>query len=330
MTILAEYLWLDGNQKVRSKTRVINEYCDALKEWSYDGSSTHQATTENSEIILKPVMVFSWYDKPTTYTKYGFHFLILCEGFNTNGEPIETNSRFIANQICKKYEKLEPCYGLEQEYYLLKKNKRYITDDLFCCDEYCRTNRSSVERKIVTEHLEACIEINLNISGINGEVTESQWEFQIGPVIGGIMAADQLIVARFLLDRIAEKYDYEVSYEPKLFKNISGSGCHINFSTIETMGEGGLEYITKYVKNLEKNALKTIEAYGRNNKARLQGEFETARWDTFSWGIGTRNTSVRIPIQVARDQKGYLEDRRPGANIDPYLACSTLLLHCLE
>ena len=77
MTILAEYLWLDGNQEVRSKTRVINEYCDALKEWSYDGSSTHQATTENSEIILKPVMVFSWYDKPTTYTKYGFHFLIL-------------------------------------------------------------------------------------------------------------------------------------------------------------------------------------------------------------------------------------------------------------
>lgn len=330
MTIIAEYLWLDGNQELRSKTRVIKECSDTLKEWCYDGSSTHQATTKNSEIILKPVRVFSWYDKPYTYTKYGFHFLILCEGFNTNDDPIETNSRFTAHQIFKKYENLKPCYGLEQEYYILKKNKRYVTDDLFCCDEYCRTNRNGIERKIVTEHLEACIEINLDISGINGEVTESQWEFQIGPVIGGIMAGDQLIVARFLLDRIAEKYDYEVSYEPKLFKNISGSGCHINFSTIETMGEGGLEYITKYIKNLEKNAPKTIEAYGRNNKSRLQGEFETARWDTFSWGIGTRNTSVRIPIQVARDQKGYLEDRRPGANIDPYLACSILLLHCLE
>ena len=52
---------------------------------------------------------------------------------------------------------------------------------------------------------------------------------------------------------------------------------------------------------------------------RLTGMHETAPWTEYSYGVSNRGASVRIPWQTERDQKGYLEDRRPNANMDPYV-----------
>lgn len=330
--IVIEYVWLDGEYNLRSKTRVIkvSKYDDisleTFPEWNYDGSSTYQATTDNSEIILKPI---DYYITIDLFANLGCHYIVLCSTYDTKGEPIKTNSYYFAEEIFNKYADLEPWFGLEQEYYFLKKSQYYMKDDLRNIEEYCRPNRNSVEREMVIKHLEMCLELGLNISGVNAEVTESQWEFQIGPCLG-ISACNELTIARFLLERIAEQYDYKISYHPKLFGNISGSGCHINFSTKVTREEGGIEHILKYINYLKNNHLQTLETYGAENKNRLSGKFETASWSEFNWGIGTRNTSIRVPYQTAKEQKGYFEDRRPGANIDPYKACSTLLLHSLS
>ncbi|MBT8199837.1 MAG: glutamine synthetase, partial [Acidimicrobiia bacterium] len=51
---------------------------------------------------------------------------------------------------------------------------------------------------------------------------------------------------------------------------------------------------------------------------RLTGHHETQRWDTFSYGVSDRGASIRIPWQVEKEGKGYIEDRRPNANCDPY------------
>ena len=51
----------------------------------------------------------------------------------------------------------------------------------------------------------------------------------------------------------------------------------------------------------------------------VQVHDETAPWTEYSYGVSDRGASVRIPWQVARDQKGYIEDRRPNANCDPYV-----------
>ena len=52
---------------------------------------------------------------------------------------------------------------------------------------------------------------------------------------------------------------------------------------------------------------------------------ETAPWNKYSYGVSNRGASVRIPWQVARDQKGYAEDRRPNANVDPYTVTRLIL-----
>ena len=144
----------------------------------------------------------------------------------------------------------------------------------------------------------------------------------------GIHAADQLIIARFLLERIAETRSACIIYDPKPDANINGGGCHINFSTKHTRGTNGITVIHECMEKLEKMHTTHLLHYGDNNHRRLTGKNETSGFNFFTWGIGTRNTSVRIPTQTHIDGRGYFEDRRPASNIDPYKATSILFKTC--
>jgi glutamine synthetase len=331
-TIL-EYIWIGGKNEIRSKTRVINNRHPIVEpghipEWNYDGSSTWQADSNgDTEIILKPCAI---YKDPTRIISDGNALLVLCDTYDINGNPTKTNQRHAANKIFEQGVDFgfDSWFGLEQEYFII------LPDDLKNTHHenglhYCGTIDNYIERDIAEQHLRLCIEAGINISGINSEVAKYQWEFQIGPN-EGITAADDLIVARYLLNLIAEQYNAKISYHPKPFKEISGSGCHINFSTFETRNENGtgIDIIYEYIKRLEKNHKESIKAYGDDNHLRLTGFHETSSYDNFTYDIGTRNTSVRIPNHVVREKNGYFEDRRPAANIDPYLATSSLFKIC--
>lgn len=132
-------------------------------------------------------------------------------------------------------------------------------------------------------------------------------------------------MGRYLLGRVAEDFNITISFVPKLFKHFSGAGGHLNFST-ETMREkGGMDYIKSMMAKLHNKHATHIELYGDNSK-RLSGEFETSQKDLFTWGIGDRGCSVRIPTFTASNGgKGYFEDRRPASDIDPYVAAAVLV-----
>lgn len=343
-----EYIWVDGLHQLRSKSRVLTSdsvfTVNNLPEWNYDGSSTHQADSQkNTEVILKPVCI---YDNPfTASTGNTFFFLVLCETYNIDNTPHETNTRHKAKEIFDAHLDEIPWFGLEQEYFmegmcvvntkiLNTFNATHVADaDFDHCQFYCGTNLGPIQRKIADEHMRTCIQIGLKISGINAEVSPQQWEFQIGPC-EGIESGDHMFIARFLLERIAEKYNVSISYSPKPNKEINGSGCHINFSTKNTRtkhaknGKSGLDYIYTYIDRLKDSHIELMEVYGKNNESRLTGIHETSSYHVFTYGVGTRNTSIRIPTCAFQNNCGYLEDRRPGSNIDPYQATSQLFQNC--
>lgn len=308
-----EYIWLDGYQpepNLRSKTKILNDQLEVedLPIWNFDGSSTKQAEGNKSDCLLKPVKMVK---DPARKDAY----LVLCEVLNSDRTPHPTNTR---NEVLNNEENW---WGFEQEYILY--DKGYPLGFSEGSQEpqgkyYCGVGKGRVTgREIVERHLDECLEAGLGITGINAEVLIGQWEFQIFGT--GVDAADQLWIARYLLDRISEEYGVRVEYHPKPLKgDWNGSGLHTNFSNDKMRNLGDWSVFEKIFNVFEKRRSEHIDAYGSDNHKRLTGLHETQHIEKFSYGVSDRGASIRIPAETFNNKKGYVEDRRPASNADPY------------
>jgi len=340
MIAQAEYIWLDGcspTQEVRSKTRIVDlerksVSVDSFPEWSFDGSSTYQAQGSDSDLLLKPVCFL---DDPV---RGKGNYLVLCEVFNADGTPHSSNKRaHLRNILDKGAAKEEAWFGFEQEYTLFydiqplgwPKGGYPAPQGPF----YCGVGTGKAYgRDLVEAHTQACIDAGLMIYGINAEVMPSQWEFQIGyrgfdnEPGDPLTVADHLWIARWLLNRIAEKYDVIASLDPKPVKgDWNGAGAHTNFSTKAMREKGGMKLMEEIIQKLALKHSEHINDYGADLESRLTGLHETSSITEFRSGVADRGASIRIPRQVQEKGCGYLEDRRPGANCDPYVVCARIL-----
>lgn len=339
--IWAEYIWIGGVDKdkrvktLRSKGRIVEVEGRILDpksfpEWGFDGSSTNQAKSRPSDLSLVPVHVV--HDPIREISDKG-NVLVLCEVRTIDGEPHETNTRYRLVEASRRYKKHNAWFGFEQEYTLYDRDGvrplrwpegagnpapqgRY----------YCGVGSDEIYgEEVMEEHAKACLKAGLSLAGVNAEVMPAQWEFQIG-AIGAPRVADELWLARWLLYKIAAKHGISVKLDPKPMPgDWNGAGCHANFSTEAMRNEGGLDIIFEACERLGGFHKKHIAVYGPLNEERLTGEHETCPINEFRYAAYDRGASIRIPIGTMKEGEGYLEDRRPAANIDPYEVCLAIL-----
>ena len=329
-----EYIWLDGykpTQSLRSKTKIVNDFSGKLEdagEWNFDGSSTEQASGDDSDTLLQPVAV---YPDPDRFGGNGW--LVMCAVLNADGTPHESNGRATIDDDSNDF-----WFGLEQEYTLIDTETNLpigFPKDGFPGPQgpyYTSVGaRNTVGRAMVDEHLHFCLEAGLNVEGINAEVMMGQWEFQIFAK-GAADCGDQIWVARYLLERTGEKYGIAVDWHPKPVKgDWNGSGMHANFSCGAMREQGGKEMMTKICETFGENIDRHISVYGADNDQRLTGLHETQSIDKFSYGEHDRGASIRIPVNTIQDDwKGRLEDRRPASNADPYKVAAVIIKTTME
>ena len=312
-----EYIWMDGytpEPNLRSKTKVLTSETEpeleSLPIWNFDGSSTEQAEGNYSDCLLKPVKLIRDPQRKNGY-------LVLCEVLNPDMTPHSSNTRSSIKDNSNMW------VGFEQEYFIydgelpLGHTKGNMKPQ---GEYYCGIGSDNVSgRNIVEHHLDVCLSAGLNLTGINAEVALGQWEFQVMGK-GTLDSCDQLILCRYLLQRVAETYNVKIEYHPKpLQGDWNGSGLHTNFSNKKMREVGGKEYFESIFNMFDVNHTKHIENYGSDNEYRLTGKHETQSIDKFSWGISDRGSSIRVPqATVNNGWKGYVEDRRPASNGDPY------------
>jgi glutamine synthetase len=318
MPYRAEYIWIDGQEptaKLRSKTKIVPDG-EEPPIWGFDGSSTEQAPGSQSDCVLRPVMV-----RPDPI-RGGDDVLVMCEVLNVDMTPHASNTRAELVEVAETYADHEPWFGMEQEYTFYKDGRPHGWPiGGYPAPQggyYCGIGADEIwGRDVVEAHTKACLDAGIAISGTNAEVMIGQWEFQVGP-LGPVDIGDQLWLARWLLYRIAEDYDISAHLNPKPVEgDWNGAGMHTNFSTKE-MRES-YDAVISACEALGKRADEHIKNYGAGIERRLTGLHETAPWTEYKYGVSDRGASVRIPWQVDKEQKGYIEDRRPNANADPYV-----------
>ncbi len=324
MSYKLEYIWLDGytpEPSLRSKTKVVGSEPASAGDcpgWSFDGSSTEQAEGSSSDCLLKPVkMILDPQRKSAS--------LVLCEVLNADGSVHASNGRGTFEDDPDLW------LGFEQEYTIMLGGKPLgFPKDGYPGPQgpyYCSVGIDNcVGREIVEEHLDTCLEAGLSLTGINAEVMKGQWEYQLFGK-GAKNACDDLWLSRFLLHRNAEQYGATIELHPKPIKgDWNGSGMHTNFSTTDIRDKGGEKLILSICEKFKATHESHIADYGSDNDQRLTGLHETQSIEKFSYAVSDRGASIRIPIGTVQDGwKGYLEDRRPASNADPYKVTAQIL-----
>ena len=324
-TAKLEYIWLDGyvpTQNMRSKTKMLKDFDGKLEScpvWAFDGSSTQQAEGGSSDCLLKPVAIF-----PDPTRENGF--LVMTEVMNPDGTPHASNGRATIDDDDDDF-----WFGFEQEYFFTDPE----TGEPLGWENgepgpqgpyYCAVGAGNVSgREISDAHLLACLDLGIELTGTNAEVAIGQWEYQCFGK--GIKAADDLWVSRYLLYKIAEEFGVGVNIHPKpKTGDWNGSGMHCNFSNEAMRSNGSEELFSSMCDKLGEVHAEGIAAYGSDNDMRLTGLHETQSIDQFSYGVSDRGASIRIPVYtVEHNWNGYLEDRRPASNADPYKILSHIV-----
>lgn len=249
----------------------------------------------------------------------------MCDCWETNDQPATKNFRSYASEIFERCADQHFWFGVEQEYTLFSRDMWPLGFPHGGYPEpqgkyYCGVGTGcAFGRDIVEAHYRACLYAGVNISGVNLEVMPGQHEFQVGPC-EGVSIGDHMYIARYILLRICEDFDVVVSFDPKPIKgDWNGAGAHINISNEAMRNDTDMKYILESIQRLERSHTEHMEVYGSGNEVRMTGKFETASFDRFTFGVANRGASVRIPRTTEIAGKGYIEDRRPASNIDPYV-----------
>jgi len=321
-----EYIWLDGykpTQSLRSKTKVVEDFDGKLEScsmWAFDGSSTQQADGGSSDCLLKPVAIY-----PDPVRRNGW--LVMNEVLNSDGSAHESNGRATINDDDDDF-----WFGFEQEYFLWDPETNlplgFPKDQTPQGQFYCSVGaKNTFGREVMDRHLDICIDAGINVEGTNAEVAAGQWEFQTFAK-GAAKAGDEMWVARYLLERLAEEYGLSIEYHPKPLGDTdwNGSGMHANFSNTTLRTCGSKETYEKICESFRPVVKEHIAVYGAYNDQRLTGKHETQSIHEFSYGVSDRGASIRIPIMtVENGYKGWLEDRRPSSNGDPYKIAAIII-----
>jgi glutamine synthetase len=320
MKYLNQYVWSDKYGESRVLTRYENDQ-GLDKLICLNGLNTGQSVDDNnSDIYIKPVQQYNnpFYKR----TKELEPSIFVCEVMLDNTTPHSSNERLNSIKTLENYDDVK--MSVTNEFFITKKNVpvAFLSNPpptqqgIF----YCGVGGDiAIGQECANEIFQNSYKSDLNVTELFGSVAPSQW----GITLEGdakVKLLDDLICLRYIISRTAEKFGVTVCFHPQLLKQEwNGSGCIISFSNEKMRNDSECNYIRNTViKNLEKTHNEYISLCGEDNDRRLLGTNNTSKQSEFTSKVGKYDSSIRIPKLTNTNGRGEIEDRRPGANMNPY------------
>ena len=334
MKFLAEYIWLDSSGNLRSKSKTIDLYINSMEEVlnldiyeEWDCCNYSETTkTENNDseiIILKPCAVF-----PDPFRKEP-NVLLLCSTYDYNNNPLKNNYREQSVTILKQIDHLKPLFILEQQFLIMENcpccpnkisNKPYGFKDanesvlINTNQHYCSIgSNNAFGRKISEQAFHSCLESGINVLSINSAIKPSQWEIQVGPD-NCLNVSDHLLIVRYIIIRISELFNAQISFNNNNYYNDSIiSTCYINYTDINLQKD--FKYIYETIIKLSDYEI----------QQKFKEKLDICNLSDLDFNeISQISNNIKIPYKTFKNKKGYIQDRRYYANINPYLITSEI------
>ena len=327
MRYLNQYIWSDKYGEMRVITKLENDQ-DINKCIYFNSLNTGQACDEeNTDLFLKPVQKYNnpFYKR----TKELEPSIFLCQLMVNENKSHSSNERTSSIKVLENYEGIDMTF--KQDFFITKKNVPVAflsqpapqTQGIFFAGV---GGDIAIGSECANEALMNANKADLNVTQLYGAVAPSQWCIELSGV-AKVKLLDDLLCLRYIISKTAEKYGLTICYHPQLLKEAwNGSGCLIEYSNERMRKDIKCNYInTKLIKNLEKTHLEFVSLCGENNNKRLLGSNNTSKHGEFSYGVGNHSCSIRIPNETELNGAGSIEDRRPSANMNPYVVVPYLV-----
>jgi len=288
----------------------------------FDGSSLELVGIEESDLCLKPDLN-SFFTSRHQGEVIGNFF---CQIFKPNGEVFEKDSRGLLRRSTDLLGKRGLTFnvGAEVEFFMLKEGKRHDEGSYFDLIE-----DRALEIKI--EFARALSEAGIRPEAIHHEVAPGQHEIDF-EFSDALKTADSILVYKEILRNVALEFGLQVTFMPKPFEGINGSGMHLHISlsdsegnnlfwdpnknSISKMAEHFIAGLLEHARSLSAFVAPTVNSYKR-----LVPGYEAPVY--ICWGYKNRSALVRVP--AAKNKGCRIEFRAPDPSCNPYLALTAVL-----
>ena len=303
-------------------------------------SDTHWDFVEptDADMLLLPdpdtLRVVPWANKPTAQ--------IIHDCFTMDGEPHPLSSRNILRRILNLYEEdgLRPVVAPEMEFYLVARNTNF-SDVLQA--PIGRSGRAESSR--LSFSIDAMAEFDdfvadmysyarvqkLDVDTIVHENGAAQMEINFSHG-NALSLADQVFSFKRTVREAAHKHGIYATFMAKPIQSEPGSAMHIHQSVVD-MGSGENIFIDEnaqhtpaflsYIAGLQRYTPELISLYASNVNSYRRLAPDIAAPVSMDWGYDNRTTAFRVPNSPGPATR--VENRFPGADVNPYLAFAASL-----
>ncbi|MBP3425799.1 MAG: glutamine synthetase [Rikenellaceae bacterium] len=359
---MVNFMYPAGDGRLKTLNFVINNaaYLDAILTCGerVDGSSLFPfIEAGSSDLYVLPRFSTAFLDPFAELPTLS----MLCSYFNKDGELLESSPENTLRKACKAFNEVT---GMEfqamgeLEYYVIAPDS-----GMFAATDQKGYHESAPYAKF-NEFRTQCMAYIAQAGGqikyghsevgnftIDGMIYE-QNEIEFLPV-NALKAADQLMIAKWIIRNLAYEYGYDITFAPKITAGKAGSGLHIHMRIVKDganqMLDGGVLSATarKAIAGMMEVA-PSITAFGNTNPTsyfRLVPHQEAPT--NICWGDRNRSVLVRVPLgwaaksdmcQIANPlesasnydttQKQTVEMRSPDGSADVYQLIAGLAVAC--